>query len=302
MGTYNPPMQPRLLAILLGTILGWSCTQKEASEVVDAHAERALSQRIVVLGPSTAENLFAMQQGHRIVGVSDYNTLPEASELPRVGGLADPSLERIIALAPDLVLVQGNIPRVEQVCAASDIAFHAFKTDTLEEWSAEMEWLGEHVGPSAEAKRVKESFETELEQLQVLGLSVAPKILLVIFRRADEASGMMVAGDQGFLHELLVAVGGENVLQGSGQDYFDLNEERLVRLAPDIILEFRTEARPDERVELDAAALTIWKRDFPSLPAVQNGRIYTLTGKDLLIPGPAMLETARQMGDRISGR
>ncbi|MGB0953831.1 MAG: ABC transporter substrate-binding protein [Planctomycetota bacterium] len=295
-------MRIRLLTLMLGTILGWSCTQRDASEVPDENTERALPQRIVVLGPSTAENLFAMQQGHRVVGVSDYNTLPEASELPRVGGLADPSLERILALAPDMVLVQGNIPRVEQVCKASDIAFHAFKTDTLEEWSAELEWLGEHVGPDVEARRVREGFEAELEQLQVLGLSVAPKVLLVIFRREDEASGMMVAGDQGFLHELLVAVGGENVLQGSGQDYFDLNEERLVRLAPDLILEFQTDAGAEDRTSLDAAALKIWERDFPSLPAVKNGRVHTLTGKDLLIPGPSMLETARQIGDRISGR
>lgn len=276
------------------------CTRAEEAEMVRPSASPP--QRIVVLGPSTAANLFAMKQGHRIVGVSDYNTLSEASELPRVGGLADPSLERIIALAPDMVLVQGNIPRVEQVCATSDIAFHAFKTDTLEGWSEEMTWLGGHVGPAAEATRVADDFDAELKQMQLLGLSVAPKVLLVIFRREDEASGMMVAGDQGFLHELLLAVGGVNVLHGSRQDYFDLNEERLVRLAPDVILEFQTDATAEDRKTLDAAALKTWQRDFPSLPAVRSGRVYSLTGKDLLIPGPAMLDTARQMRERLSGR
>ena len=297
------PMLRRLSALLLGSILGLSCSGGEATESSrEAKAPDSPAQRIVVLGPSTAANLFAMGQGHRVVGVSDYNTLPAATDLPRIGGLADPSLERILALDPDLVLVQGNIPRVEQVCASAEIAFHAFKTDTLLEWHEELDWLGAQVGPEVEAERVRQEFDAELERLQSSDSQAKPKVLLVIYRRAEEASGMMVAGDQGFLHELLLAVGGANVLEGSDQDYFDLNEERLVRLAPDLILEFRTEASVEQQEVLDRAALSIWHRDFPSLPAVQAGRVHSLVGKDLLIPGPGMLETARQMRRWLSAR
>lgn len=290
-------MLRRMPAFLLGATFAFGCAR--APEMEDGAISSP--QRIVVLGPSTAANLFAMEQGHRVVGVSDYNTLAEAAELPRVGGLADPSLERIVALAPDLVLVQGDIPRVEEVCRTSGIRFHAFTTDTLKEWRAEIDWLGKTLGAEEQAQGVRDDFEDTLEELRLLGFSVAPKVLLVIFRRADEASGMMVAGDQGFLHELLLAVGGTNVLEGSGQDYFDLNEERLVRLAPDIILEFNTADGADQRARLDAEALAIWRRDFPSLPAVQQGKVHTLTGKDLLIPGPGMLDTAGQIRARLKG-
>ena len=289
----------RFSRLLLPCLL-LACTRAEDSSEVQGRVITA-AQRIVVLGPSTSANLFAMAQGHRVVGVSDYCTVGEAADIARVGGLADPSLERILALHPDLVLAQGNIPLVEQLCAESEIPFHAFTTDTLAEWDDEIEWLGETLNAKQSADALREkmdlglaSFTPEPEE--------QPSVLLVIFRSTEEASKIMVAGDRGFLDELLQAAGGRNILQGSARDYFDLNEEKLLRLAPDLILEFNTSAAEENRKALDEKARTIWLRDFPSLPASKAARIYTLIGEDLLIPGPGMLETAEQIRLLLSAK
>lgn len=288
---------PLCAALLLGLS---ACTRTHTPEPEITPSTPA--RRIVVLGPSTTANLFAMHQGHRIIAVSDYCTTPEANDLPRVGGLADPSLERIVALNPDLVLVQGNIPRVEQLCASMHIPFHAFTTDSLEEWNEEIIWLAETLQVPDAGDALRDTMRHGLESFGKQDNEDSPSVLLVINRRREEASGIMVAGDRGFLDQILHYAGGCNVLSGSNRDYFDLNEERLIRAAPDWILEFNTDATPDRRTALDAAALEIWRRDFPGLPAVKAGRVYTLIGKDLLIPGPAMLDTARQMQAILSAR
>lgn len=257
-------------------------------------------QRIVVIGPSTVANLFALLQGTRVVGVSDYCTVPEAEGIARVGGLADPSLERIIALHPDLVLVQGKAPRLEELCRTSGIAMHAFATDTLEEWNAEIQWLAARLEIPEQGDALLESHQQAFLEMRFASEEEPPSVLLVIFRRDGEASGMTVAGDQGFLDELLRMAGGRNVLSGSSRDYFELNEERLIRAAPDWILEFHTEdVDRAEQDRLQAQALGIWQRDFPGLPAVRQGNIRTLVGKDLLLPGPNMLDTARKMQDAL---
>jgi len=283
-----------VLALLL------ACTRMDENKL-GLETEISPAQRIVVLGPSTTANLFAMQQGHRIVGVSDYCITAGAKNIKRIGGLADPSLERIVGLDPDLVLAQGNIPRVQQLCEKSGIAYHAFTTDTLQEWNEEVTWLGEILHAKKDAADLRAKLNDGLAAF-TSDSAERPSVLLVIFRSADEASKIMVAGDRGFLDELLTAAGGRNVLEGSARDYFDLNEERLLRAAPEWILEFNTSAKAEDRERLNAEALAIWQHDFPSLPAVQAGRVFTLTGEDLLIPGPSMLTTAEQMQHLLNAR
>jgi len=288
------PWRPLLLLLLLG------CTRTQTGPVGIALAGDP-PQRILVLGPSTSANLFAMGLGNRVVGVSDYCTVPEAKSTPRIGGLADPSLERMVALEPDLILTQGNIPLVEQLCQKANIPFHAFATDTLSEWDDEVNWLGEHLHASKEADALRAKMREGLAGLPQTPQD-HPSALLVIFRSEEEASKIMVAGDRGFLNELLLAAGGQNLMQGSARDYFDLNEERLIRAAPEWIFEFNTSATEDDRPQLDQNARAIWKRDFPNLPASKSGQIYTLIGEDLLIPGPNMLQTAMQMQQILSAK
>ena len=56
--------------------------------------------------PSTTEMLFEIGGGDRVVGVSNYDHFPpDVEKLPRVGGLIDPNVERLLSLRPDLVIV-----------------------------------------------------------------------------------------------------------------------------------------------------------------------------------------------------
>lgn len=282
------------IKILSVALCLFACGSKAQMDSADAAPTPA--QRIVVIGPSTVANLFALGEGARLVGVSDYCTVAEAEGIARVGGLADPSLERILALHPDLVLVQGKAPRLEELCRTSGIEIRGFTTDTLQEWYAEIQWLAARLEIPEQGAELQESMRLGLSEGTESMQENPPSVLLVIFRRDGEASGLTVVGDSGFLDELLQAAGGHNVLSGSARDYFELNEERLIRAAPDWILEFHTEdVDRAEQERLQTQAFSIWRRDFPGLPAVRQGNIRTLVGKDLLLPGPNMLETSRKM-------
>lgn len=85
-------------------------------------------QRIVSLVPSLTELLFALRLGDRVVARTDYCIHPadRLATLPSVGGQKDPDLERLIALAPDLVIVakEENLERdVERLCARGIAVF-----------------------------------------------------------------------------------------------------------------------------------------------------------------------------------
>lgn len=277
------------LFLCIFTSLLVACTKPQAPHT--SHVSGAIPQRVVVIGPATAANIFALGAGHLIVGVSDYNTLESAVTLPRVGGLFDPNLERIAALNPDLLLVQGQVKSLEEFCAADGIEFRSFSTDTLRGWRQEMEWLAVRLGATEQLTKELERMTAGLEELAELhATGIPPRVLLVISRRADEASSIMVAGSSSFLNELLVYAGGQNVFPTSARDYFDLNEESLIRAAPQVILEFGTDP---------SNALEIWRASFPQVPAVRDGRIIVIPNMDALLPGPSMLETARTIANAL---
>ena len=74
--------------------------------------------RVVTLAPSVTEIVVALGAAERLVGVSRFDELPEVKSLPRVGGFVDPSVEAILGLRPDLVMVQpspGNQRPVEKL-------------------------------------------------------------------------------------------------------------------------------------------------------------------------------------------
>jgi iron complex transport system substrate-binding protein len=280
-------MRARLLFLLLGAA---ACTRGEGSS--SASTPPAL-EILVAIGPGTEANLFALGLGGRVAGVSDFCTVAEADAIPRVGGQANPNLERIAALAPSLVLVQGRHPLVEEWCVVSGVEFRAFTTDSIAGWREEVAWLGIRFGIPAEAGALVRRVDLELAALRPGGSSLTHRALLVVARHADEASGILAAGPNTFLSELLALAGGENVLQNSSQAYVDVNEESLVRLDPQVIFEFWPDSVPPD------PPLAIWRRAFPGLAAVRNGRVMTVTHRECLIPGPRMPEIARAIATAL---
>ena len=66
-------------------------------------------RRIVSLAPSTTEILYALGVGDRLVGVDQYSDWPPAAKkVPRVGSDLSPSVERIVALRPDVVFLSTS--------------------------------------------------------------------------------------------------------------------------------------------------------------------------------------------------
>jgi iron complex transport system substrate-binding protein len=276
--------------ILLFLAIFASACSRPAQEVPPTEGR----PRVVLVAPSTAANLVAMGLEDIIVGVSDYCTDPALQELPRVGGLADPNLERIAQLAPTLVLVQGNTPSLEKYCQQANIPYRAFHTDTLALWESEVQWLGEHLQRKAQAQELIASLQlvfTTLRESHSAEANQPPRVLIVASRRPGEAGGILAVGPGGFLDELLTIAGGQNVLQDAERAYVDLAEEALFTLQPEVILELES---PDED------PLATWQRDFPSLPAVQNNKVLALKGEDLLMPGPGMGRVASAIAQLLS--
>src|SRR5262245_4316012 len=97
--------------------------------------------RIVSLCPSLTELVFDLGRGSELVGVTKFCVHPAEGvrAIEKVGGTKNPKVERIVALAPDLVLLNREENRVEDAEALERAALrcHASMPRSIEE-TAEM--------------------------------------------------------------------------------------------------------------------------------------------------------------------
>jgi iron complex transport system substrate-binding protein len=246
---------------------------------------RASPRRIVSLVPATTEMLFLMGAGDRMAGVSSYDTFPaEAARLPKVGGLIDPNVERLLALKPDLVVVYETQTELKRQLDRASIPTFNYAHRGLPDVMDTLRALGARVGLKSAAEEAAARIE---QQLAAVGARVAgrpkPKTLLVFSREQGALRQINASGGYGFLHDVLELAGGVDALGDVGRQSVMLSTEMILARAPDVILELRYgAATTSANIE---AERQVWNA-LPSVPAVRNNRVILLTGDEFVVPGP----------------
>ena len=256
-----------------------------------AAAAATPARRVVSLNPSLTQILLAIGARDRLVGVDAPSAQqePELAALPRVGGLFDPSLEAIVALEPDLVVV---VPSAEQrdLCSrlrALGVEVEELPNIALEELLRSIAALGARVGrDEAAAERVAAIRATFAAVRAATAPLPHPRVVFTIQREP-----LFVVGTGSYLDEMLRDAGAVNAAAGLGGPYPRAGLEWLIAAAPDLILD----ASDDPQ---DAARY--WSR-WPSLPAVAGGRVVALPARELTLPGPWVDRVLERLAEAIHG-
>lgn len=113
-------------------------------------------RRIVSLMPSNTELLFAVGAGNSVVGISNYcDYPPEVKMIEKVGDITTMSLEKIVSLAPDLVLAsKGNSSDLIEGLRALDVPVFVLNPQTIEEMIESIAIVGKLSGKSETAARL----------------------------------------------------------------------------------------------------------------------------------------------------
>jgi iron complex transport system substrate-binding protein len=251
-------------------------------------------RRIISLVPAVTEMLFAIGAGPQLAAVSSYDQdPPEVRQLPRVGALLDPDVERILSLRPDLVVTYGSQTDLKQQLERASIAIFDYRHAGLADITETMRKLGGATGHAAEAERTASTIERSLTRIRERATGgPRPRTLLVFGRERGALRNIYASGGRGFLHDMLDAAGGTNVLADVARESVQVTTELVLARAPDVILEVRS-------ADIDSAAAAAREAQswapLASVPAVRNHRIVVLTGKALTVPGPRVTEVVEQM-------
>ena len=190
------------------------------------------AQRIIALLPSLAESVCALGACDRLVGIDRSTDWPASiRSLPRLGGLEDPAIERIVALRPDLVLVPVSWRATSRLEAAG-LKVVALEPTSMTGTRRMLDVVASLLGiPDAGS-----SLWLRIQaQIDVAAASVPASVRgQSVYFEVSEAPH--AAGEASVVGELLTALGLRNIVSASMGAFPRLNPEFVVRASPDWIM------------------------------------------------------------------
>ncbi len=246
--------------------------------------------RIVSLAPNLTEIVFLLGRQDRLVGVTRFcNYPPEASRLPRIGGIVDPDVERIVAARPDLVLCTTDGNPKDRVRALEEMGIPCFAAapQDLAGVFRTIEEAGVLLGVPERGRRAAASLRARAARVAArAGGGAVPRVLFAV-----STSPVIAAGKGTFLDELVRTAGGENAAAAWSGRYPRLSVEDLVAAKPDVIF-----IASMAGVERFAPEVTRWTE----VPAFRDGAVVTLDGDLVTRPGPRLVGALEEVSRALS--
>jgi iron complex transport system substrate-binding protein len=255
-------------------------------------------KRIISLIPNVTEILFAIGAGPQVVAVSNYDVEPpEVRSLPTVGALLDPDTEKIISLKPDLVITYGSQTDLQSQLKSANIPYFDYRHAGLDHIMVTMRALGARTGHADQAEKVASALQASIDAIKrrVAG-KPRPKTLLVFGREPGSLRNIYASGGRGFLHDMLMVAGGQDVLQDIEKESAQITTEVILARAPDVILELNSAPRLND-ADLNKV-IDPWMT-LSSVPAVKNKRVVILLGPGLTVPGPRVIDGIEKMAKAL---
>ena len=241
-------------------------------------------RRVVTTTPSATEIVAAAAGPAILVGVDRFSTFPpEVKGLPVVGDFVSPSVEAILQLRPDLVVLDAVQVRTGEALRAGGMRTLVLEMHSVTDVLDGLSEVGRALGAAEGAARSRARLESAIARARARGLARArrPRVLLVVDREVGALRGLVASGPGSYLDELVSMLGGDNVLAGSSVRYPKISPETVIEAAPDVILDATFTDDPD-------AALRDWSA-LPGVPAVARRRVHMIGGEGAgyyISPGP----------------
>ncbi len=252
-------------------------------------------RRVIALTPSLVETLFALGLGNRVVGVGDYVFWPsEAARKPKIGGLFNPNLERIVSLKPDLAVLLPSERDLAIRLNPLGVDVLVVPDETLAEVEGSYLTIARRCGVPEAGERLAAQWRTDLAPQPLPGPPL--KVMISVGRSAGQLGEVTAAGRRTFYDELLTRLGAVNVFADAPTRYPQVGLEEIVARKPDLILELRPDPLTPER---KAAVVQDWSA-LPQIPAVRNGRVKVIAGDYTMLPGPRLPRLYREMREAMA--
>lgn len=283
-------------AIVLAAAL--ACTSSNRAEL-DGPVSRVLSDdagrsvtlpvrvnRVISLAPNLTEIVFAVGGGDRLVGRTSYCDFPaEAKSVAEVGDSLHPSLERIIALKPQVVLIStaSQLEVFTQQLQNQNIAVFVTDPHDLEGIFRSIEQVGEILGEKEQSKLLVQNLR---KRTVAVAEAVKQKPPVRVFYQLS-AEPLYTAGHDAFVTDLMRRAGAVSVTAEVPGAWPKYSAESALAARPEAII-------LPTGGSMGSGNSTVTEALRQS-PAVLQGRVYKINDDHLVRPGPRAVDGLEEM-------
>lgn len=247
-------------------------------------------QRIIALSPHSVELLYAIGAGDRIIATISHADYPaQAKDIEVIGDYRGITLEKLIALKPDLVVTWSGGNKLNQIEQIKKLGYKVIDSNpqSLPEIAKSLRLLGQATGQKARAEKIAEKFEQELQQITD---KYQHRAKVRTFYQLW-SKPLMTISKGSWINQFITRCGGINVFSDAEAAYPKISVENILLTNAEIIL------IPDD-AQTRGHEIFKWKR-WQILPAVQNKHIYQPDAKILHRPTPRVLGAMEQVCQQI---
>lgn len=252
-------------------------------------------QRIVSIAPGVTESLFFLGEQNRLVGRTDHCNYPaEAAKIPSIGGFGEPSIERIVALKPDLVLMT-NSSAYPSYSKLKSLGLNVvdLEPETLDDVFDMVIEIGRMIG---EEKKARDRVGTLRRVVETVRARHAHEARAQRVYVEIDYGPIFTVGRQGFLNDMVGILGAENIFADIDQAYPQVGVEAVILRDPEAI--FLGHGTHGQSAVERVRARPGWE----SVSAVRAGRVFGDLNPDLYHrPSPRLVQGLLEMETRIYG-
>lgn len=244
------------------------------------------AERVISLAPSLSEIMLELDAADRLVGVLEGDDQPAAlKHLPRVGRYGQLEFERLLQLAPDLILIApGSVPPAQRARLQDfGIPLLTVEPRTLAQLSRAFTTIAERIGRPEQGERLATTLRQGLAELRARYRRERP---LGVFYQVWHQPLYTIGGNQ-LIGEALAVCGARNLFDDLPQPAPQVSVEAVLARDPDVIL-----GGSD-------AELSTWQA-WPQIHAVRLGQVWTVPDKGLERPSGQMLGAIEALCERLA--
>ncbi|MFG6115632.1 ABC transporter substrate-binding protein [Halobacillus sp. MO56] len=252
-------------------------------------------ETIVSVQASNTEIAFALDQGEKMIGVSDYCNYPaETKDIEKVGG-QEMNVEKILSLMPDMVLVttfhhENHAAVLEQFEQAGIDVVVVDDANSFDAVYNNIQLVGKATGSSDEATALIEDMETRLADVKEKALQVEEK--KKVWVEVAPAPDIFTTGSGTFMHEMLEAINAENAAKEE-EGWVKFTEEEAVNLDPEVII-------TTYGYYMDNPENQVLKREgWSEVNAVEDEQVFEVDNDTVTRPGPRLIDGVERLGELI---
>ena len=256
----------------------------------------SVPQRVVSLAPSNTQIMFALGEGSKVVGLTDYDNYPynfsawiAAGNMTSIGGFSTPNKEAIASLHPDLILATPiNDPDVVTLRSLGYNVLVLNPNDVRGDLQ-NIALVGRAVGAESTAADLVNNINNKINaitaKIAAANITNPPKVYYEIW--GPPMGDLMSCGGPTWVNGIISKAGGVNIFANETDQWPTVSSETVVQMNPDVILlPTAMGGAPFYGSVSDVAARPGWS----TINAVKNNRIVVIDGDLFAETGPRVAE------------